>query len=227
MNDINVFNSSSLHVDFLDGLFEKNTDFPYKIDNSNFNLLYMLVDGIYPKTSRFVKTKGVPMDEREIKFSRWQEAARKDVERAFGVLVRRFIILDRGIEYWYLQDIKQMIASCLILHNMMVEARIETDIDIFDLGLPLQDNNNIQIGPTVTQQQNQAQENELVRREAVLEQQAQLNPDVVDLEVNRQRRRQRYFTQSMLDANWRYEALYNTQAHNFLTEAIMNKIGQL
>ncbi|GJU47209.1 brassinosteroid insensitive 1-associated receptor kinase 1-like protein, partial [Tanacetum coccineum] len=47
---------------------------------------YYLADGIYPALSTFVKTFSVAMDEKTLKFKRVQEGARKDIERAFGVL---------------------------------------------------------------------------------------------------------------------------------------------
>ncbi|GJT45751.1 CCR4-NOT transcription complex subunit 1 isoform X1 [Tanacetum coccineum] len=47
---------------------------------------YYLADGIYPAWSTFVKTFSVARDEKTLKFKRVQEAARKDIERAFGIL---------------------------------------------------------------------------------------------------------------------------------------------
>nr|XP_043615673.1 uncharacterized protein LOC122587556 [Erigeron canadensis] len=47
---------------------------------------YLLTDGIYPSWSTFVKAYPHPVDPKEKKFKRVQEAARKDIERVFGVL---------------------------------------------------------------------------------------------------------------------------------------------
>jgi hypothetical protein len=47
---------------------------------------YFLVDGIYPQWKAFVKTVRNPIDRKKAFFARVQEAARKDIERAFGVL---------------------------------------------------------------------------------------------------------------------------------------------
>ena len=55
----------------------------------------------------------------------WQESARKDSERAFGVLVCKFQILLQPIEYWDLDNVKNIIYGCVIMHNMMVERCIE------------------------------------------------------------------------------------------------------
>jgi Plant transposon protein len=46
------------------------------------------------------------------------------VERAFGVIRRKFQVLKKPIEWWCLNDIKDFVKLCNILHNMMVEVRI-------------------------------------------------------------------------------------------------------
>ena len=48
---------------------------------------------------------------------------RKDVERAFGVFVAHFGVLERKLRGWYINDIKVMVDCCIIIHNMMMEAR--------------------------------------------------------------------------------------------------------
>jgi hypothetical protein len=50
-----------------------------------------------------------------------QEAQRKDVERAFGVLQKRFAIVRGPVEYWKLQTLWQIMTCCFILHNMIIE----------------------------------------------------------------------------------------------------------
>ncbi|XP_021971280.1 uncharacterized protein LOC110866442 [Helianthus annuus] len=50
---------------------------------------YYLADGIYPQYSTIVKTVRHPPDEKRKKFSKFQEAAIKDIERCFGVLQQR------------------------------------------------------------------------------------------------------------------------------------------
>ncbi|GJS18015.1 putative nuclease HARBI1 isoform X2 [Tanacetum coccineum] len=61
--------------------------------NNDLNVLY--ADGIYPAWSTFVKTFSVTRDEKNLKFKRVQEAARKDIERAFRVLQSHW---DEGFE---------------------------------------------------------------------------------------------------------------------------------
>ena len=51
------------------------------------------------------------------------EHVRKDIERAFGIIVKQFGILDRPLRNWYIDDIKDILGTCIILHNMIVEKR--------------------------------------------------------------------------------------------------------
>ncbi|GKA71585.1 ALP1-like protein isoform X1 [Tanacetum coccineum] len=58
----------------------------FVVNGHTYRKVYYLADGIYPAWSTFVKTFSVARDEKNLKFKRVQEAARKDIERAFGVL---------------------------------------------------------------------------------------------------------------------------------------------
>ncbi|XP_023757543.1 uncharacterized protein LOC111906033 [Lactuca sativa] len=59
---------------------------PFTVNGNEYKYEYYLTDGIYPQYSTFVKTFRHPVEERDKFFKRRQEGARKDVERAFGVL---------------------------------------------------------------------------------------------------------------------------------------------
>jgi len=50
-----------------------------------------------------------------------QESARKDVERAFGVLLARFAIVRGPVQFWKLETLKDIIMAYVMLHNMIGE----------------------------------------------------------------------------------------------------------
>ena len=62
---------------------------------------------------------------KEKQFAGWQEAARKDVERAFGVLQKKLHFLASPIEKWNEVKIQHMVIGCLIVPNMIVEDRLD------------------------------------------------------------------------------------------------------
>uniref|UniRef100_A0A0D3ACR8 DDE Tnp4 domain-containing protein n=1 Tax=Brassica oleracea var. oleracea TaxID=109376 RepID=A0A0D3ACR8_BRAOL len=54
-------------------------------------------------------------------FAQHQEAVRKDVERAFGVLQTLFAIVKNPALFWDKDKIGKIMRACIILHNMIVE----------------------------------------------------------------------------------------------------------
>jgi hypothetical protein len=94
MNDSNILDTSRLLEMFLDRTsFVKEVEqeagvVPYYIpgEDQPFHKAFLLVDGAYPRYCRFVRTINPPITQQEKNYSRWQEGARKDIERAFGVL---------------------------------------------------------------------------------------------------------------------------------------------
>jgi hypothetical protein len=61
---------------------------------------YYLVDGIYPEWAKFLKTIRNSKSSAEAEFGKAQEAARKDIERAFRVLQARFAIVRDPNQFW-------------------------------------------------------------------------------------------------------------------------------
>ena len=122
LNDLNVLGKSTIVGSILSQEFDMKID-EYRVNGVSRDWLYFLVDGIYPKLPFFVTTYAIPSTQKQLKFCEFQEGKRKDIERAFGVLVQRFGILQRPIRSWYMNDIRNILHTCIILHNMCVEAR--------------------------------------------------------------------------------------------------------
>ncbi|XP_057774808.1 uncharacterized protein LOC130993788 [Salvia miltiorrhiza] len=93
-NDINVLNQSTLFNDVLLG---NESAVHFVANNFHHTRGYYLTDGIYPNWSVFVKSFTYSGDKKKRRFKLMLEAARKDVERAFGVLQARWDIIKGGI----------------------------------------------------------------------------------------------------------------------------------
>jgi hypothetical protein len=77
--------------------------------------------GYYPQWPAFVKSVRHPMERKTERFAAVQEGARKDIERAFGVLQSRWAII-RGPAYgWDRERLSDIMTTCIIMHNMIVE----------------------------------------------------------------------------------------------------------
>ncbi|XP_071716739.1 uncharacterized protein [Rutidosis leptorrhynchoides] len=82
-NDVNVLNQSSLFDDIKNG----NAPFaPFTVNGNEYTNGYYLTDCIYPNWLTLMKAYSTPTDEPHAKFKRFQDSARKDVERTFGIL---------------------------------------------------------------------------------------------------------------------------------------------
>ena len=60
-----------------------------------------------------------------------QEAARKDIERAFGVLQSRFAIVRGPAHFWDKKTLKNIMTCCVILHNMILEDKRGLNLEFF------------------------------------------------------------------------------------------------
>ena len=93
----------------------------YVINGKEYNMGYYLADGIYPKWLTLVQTIHDPRGPKKKLFAMKQEACRKDVERAFGVLKSRFAIVAGPSRFWSKKVLHDIMTSCIILHNMIIE----------------------------------------------------------------------------------------------------------
>uniref|UniRef100_A0A0D3ACM1 Myb-like domain-containing protein n=1 Tax=Brassica oleracea var. oleracea TaxID=109376 RepID=A0A0D3ACM1_BRAOL len=118
LNDINVLDRSPVFDDIIKGHAPAVT---YYVNGREYHLAYYLTDGIYPKWATFIQSIPLPQGPKAVLFAQHQEAVRKDVERAFGVLQSRFVIAKNPSLFWDKIKIGRIMRACIILHNMIVE----------------------------------------------------------------------------------------------------------
>ena len=92
-NDINVLERSHVFNELAEG---RAPAVDYSINGHDYTMGYYLADDIYPKWAIFVKTIPAPQTQKHKLFAEAQEACRKDVKCAFGVLQACFAIV-RGL----------------------------------------------------------------------------------------------------------------------------------
>ncbi|XP_023762923.1 protein ALP1-like [Lactuca sativa] len=118
-NDVNVLDDQSpIFDDLLSG---KASNAPFTVNGNEYKFGYYLTDGIYPQYSTFVKAFRHPIDPRDKYFKRRQEGARKDVERAFGVLKSKWHIVEHAARPYELDTLRYIMYACIVMHNMVVE----------------------------------------------------------------------------------------------------------
>ncbi|XBJ06881.1 hypothetical protein VPH35_012471 [Triticum aestivum] len=127
LNDINVLQHSHLFARLASG------DAPacnYTINGHEYTKEYYLADGTYPPWCTFVESIKEPKTKKQCEFARVQEAARKDIERAFGVLQSRFAIVRGPARFWDKKTLKNIITCCVILHNMILKDERGMDLEL-------------------------------------------------------------------------------------------------
>ncbi|XP_048623319.1 uncharacterized protein LOC111209293 [Brassica napus] len=146
LNDINVLDHSHVFDDIIKGHASEVT---YYVNGREYHLAYYLTDGIYPKWAIFIQSIPIPQGPKVVLFAQRQEAVRKDVERAFGVLQARFVIVKNPTLFWDKVKIGKIMRACIILHNMIVEDEqdgyTQFDVSEFQQG---EDNGSTQVDLT-------------------------------------------------------------------------------
>ena len=128
-NDINVLHRSPVFNDVLEG---RSPEVSYIVNGRENNRAYYLTDGIYPSWAAFVKSIISPQNRKHKLFAQHQESARKDVERAFGVLQARFAFIRRPCLVWDRDFMGKIMMACIIMHNMIVEDERDTYQNYYD-----------------------------------------------------------------------------------------------
>jgi hypothetical protein len=197
-------------------------DVPFNVGEESFKMNCFLADNIYPPISRVVKTISVATTKEEKVFQKWQESVRKDVERGIGVLVRRFMILDKPVEIMNVERIKKLMLTCLILHNIMVSNGIQDDDYFLDYeSEETEVGNGAESDTEMTQEQD-----EIAHRRAILTENNLLEQGIYDIELHRLERKQKYLPLSMQMVEKRYSQLYNRTEHKRLQAALMRELNR-
>ncbi|XP_073351839.1 uncharacterized protein [Aegilops tauschii subsp. strangulata] len=93
-----------------------------------YNYGYYLADEIDLKWTTSVKPISSP-HKKELYFHNAQTAARKDVERPFGILQSQFSIGRELARFWDQKNLWYIMTACVIMHNMIIENEHEQDLD--------------------------------------------------------------------------------------------------
>ncbi|XP_047978630.1 uncharacterized protein LOC125220510 [Salvia hispanica] len=117
-NDINVLNSSYLFTEQCNG---NGPTIEFTANGRKHHMGYYLADDIYPRWSVFFNTISCPTDRHRALFAQRQEAARKGVERVFGVLQAWWATVNGPTRFWYKEVIADVMYAYIILYNMIVE----------------------------------------------------------------------------------------------------------
>jgi len=124
LNDSNVWERSSLLNAITHGKMHE-IDFEFEINGEKFSMLFWLVDLIYPRIACFLRSIPAPTTKIDHLFADKQEGWRKDAERGFGVLEKKFHCNVHPIQLWFVDDIHYQVGGTIVLHNMMVKERVE------------------------------------------------------------------------------------------------------
>nr|XP_043620171.1 protein ALP1-like [Erigeron canadensis] len=117
-NDINVLKQSPLFIPEVNGKFP---EYAFEVNGHRYNRGYYLGDGIYPPWSCFLKAYAYPVARKEKILKKLQESARKDIERAFGLLKNKWAIINRPARMRDKEKITNAMYACVILHNMILK----------------------------------------------------------------------------------------------------------
>ena len=112
--DINVLECSQLFSNLAQGIAPH---VHYNIKIVEYNMNYYLADGIYPKWSTIMQTIREPIGRKNKYLSMQQEACRKYVKHAFGVLQSCFIIMKGPVRFRKKNVLHDIMTTCITLHD--------------------------------------------------------------------------------------------------------------
>ncbi|XP_038708501.1 putative nuclease HARBI1 [Tripterygium wilfordii] len=125
-NDLTVLRHSHIFNEFIRG--HTPTE-QFIINGHVHHTPYYLTGGIYPQYATLMRSISHPHTAQEKVFAKAQECVHKDVERAFGVLQARWGITRGPVTFYDTADLRRIMMTCIILHNMTIEDERHIDID--------------------------------------------------------------------------------------------------
>jgi hypothetical protein len=125
-NDINVLQRSPVFSPYLRDYV---APVGFMVNGNSYDMGYFLADGIYPEWPAFVKTIRNPVSQKKSFFAAAQASTRKDIDRAFRVLQARCAVVQGPAYGWDRDQISNIMITCIILHNMIVEDERELATD--------------------------------------------------------------------------------------------------
>jgi hypothetical protein len=126
LNDINILDRSPIFEQLQEG---EGLSISYEVNGNQYNLGYYLTDGIYPPYATLVQSISEPQGAKKKHYAKLQEAYRKDVERAFGVLQSRYAIIRFPGRFWRHEDLSDIMSAVIILHNMTIEDESGSELE--------------------------------------------------------------------------------------------------
>ncbi|XP_022030495.1 uncharacterized protein LOC110931408 [Helianthus annuus] len=118
LNNINLLQQSPIYLAERNRVAHK---CPYQMNEHAYKRGYYLTEEIYPTWPTCMKMLPYHVDPNKKKFKKLKEGARKDVERAFGVLKGKWGILRRLMRAMTVNKIINEMYTCMILHNMILK----------------------------------------------------------------------------------------------------------
>jgi hypothetical protein len=130
-NDISIVTRSTFLARHIDGSFPP-PGFSYTLNGVESTKPYYLADGIYPRWSLFLQAIKQPITAKEKLFTRLQESVRKDIERAFGVMHKRWGILRQKSLLWSVEKMARAMYACIDMHNLIIDSYGTSGMSIDD-----------------------------------------------------------------------------------------------
>ena len=82
---------------------------------------YIICDGGYHKWKILLEPLKHAVVYQQIRWSKWLESVRKDIERVFGIMKKRFLILKHGMEYSSQAKCDNVFLACSTLGSSCVK----------------------------------------------------------------------------------------------------------